>query len=368
MVALKVAILTGFDPYEYKGGLEKYILNLVKVLRHKKYEIEIFFPKNFRTFKDIFSYTSKIKNEIEKNYELLIMNSPYSAFAYDFNIKKIVIFHGSFRAMAEYTKDYIKVEDYLSWYYVYGIVESMNLFSPYNIVVSPFLKTLLEKLYGEGDKKKQLIVIESGVDTNKFKPIVNKGALREKYGIPKDAFVGLFVGRNDSTKGYDIFTKVFGETKKYVYWIQALSSGGVNQYEILPIKTFKEVNENTMIELYNLSDFTYLPSRFEGFGYSFVESLSCCTPAITTDIGIAREFSGLWNELKIRDPKGDLEYMIEVSIKAIKLLKEYPYIRYYLGNLGREEVLRKYSMEIWEKKILKLINKLINHTSSSPNE
>jgi len=180
--------------------------------------------------------------------------------------------------------------------------------------------------------------------------------------------VGLFVGRNDSTKGYDIFTKVFGETKKYVYWIQALSSGGVNQYEILPIKTFKEVNENTMIELYNLSDFTYLPSRFEGFGYSFVESLSCCTPAITTDIGIAREFSGLWNELKIRDPKGDLEYMIEVSIKAIKLLKEYPYIRYYLGNLGREEVLRKYSMEIWEKKILKLINKLINHTSSSPNE
>jgi len=153
MVALKVAILTGFDPYEYKGGLEKYILNLVKVLRHKKYEIEIFFPKNFRTFKDIFSYTSKIKNEIEKNYELLIMNSPYSAFAYDFNIKKIVIFHGSFRAMAEYTKDYIKVEDYLSWYYVYGIVESMNLFSPYNIVVSPFLKTLLEKLYGEGDKK-----------------------------------------------------------------------------------------------------------------------------------------------------------------------------------------------------------------------
>jgi len=128
------------------------------------------------------------------------------------------------------------------------------------------------------------------------------------------------VGRSDTTKGYDIFKTVAEYTYKDVFWIQCLSTGGLKDVAISSIpKTFYEVSNDIMPEIYNLADFVFKPSRYEGFGYTVVEAFACKVPVISLYTGIFKIFSKIVPDLCIGYPKNELESIIERSLKTIKI-------------------------------------------------
>ena len=45
------------------------------------------------------------------------------------------------------------------------------------------------------------------------------------------------------------------------------------------------LDQDTLREIYNISDVSVLPSRFEDFGLVAVEALACGTPVIVSDVG-----------------------------------------------------------------------------------
>ncbi len=357
----KVAILTGFNPFKYKGGAEKYTLQLKKVLEKNNIKVEIMFPSTFKSPKDLYIFCNKIKSYIENDFDLLIYNSPYGLFSNIFKISKIAIIHGSFRMMALNTKNFIKTYDFLRWFHMDGMIEFTNIQNADLVIaVSKYTKNNIKTLYPQISNKR-IEIIKNSIDTDFFKPIQDKILLRKKYKIPENVIVGLFVGRTDSTKGYDIFKEVYRQTRKNIYWIQALSSGGINQYEPLYIPTYKEVEPEVMVELYNISDFVYLPTRYEGFGFAFLESLACKTPALTSNVGIATEFKGIWKDFKL-DIHLSREQIIKSSLLLLELLIKYRNLRLHLGDLGHKIVKNKFNMNKWEEKIIKIV---LSQTSSS---
>jgi len=357
----KIALLTGFDPIKYKGGIEKYSLQFKDCLEQNNINVEIIFPPHLQSPKDLYKFCKKIKSYIENNFNLLIYNSPYGLFSNMFNIPKIGILHGSFRMMALNTKNVISYEDYFRWFHMDGMIEFVNINnSNVLIAVSNYVKNNIKKLYRQTNN---IHVINNAIPTDFFKPVKETNKLRKKLNLPTQVTIGLFVGRNDSTKGYDIFQEVYKRTKDKIFWIQALSSGGLNQYHILPIPTYREVSAEVMQELYNASNFVYLPSRYEGFGLAFVESLSCGKPAITTNVGVATDFTGVWNDFKI-DPTLPKEEFIQRSVELITMLTKHSNLAVHLGNVGRSIVKQRFSLKNWESKILNLI---LSYTSSSAN-
>jgi len=365
MKALKIAILTGYDPYTYRGGIEQYSLKLKEVLSRKGIETEILFPTSLSSPYDLYKFFIEKKTYIEKNYDLILYNSPYGLFVNLLNIPKIAIIHGSFRKMALNTKGLIRQEDFLRWFHMDGLIEYLNInLADRVIAVSNYLKNIIIELYGQ-HLYTNITVVNNCIDTDIFKPIKSRQSLRRKYNLPLNAFIGLFVGRNDATKGYDIFREVFFHTKKKVLWIQAISSGGLNQYNLLPIKTFKEVDTQTMVDLYNLCDFVFLPSRFEGFGLAYIESLACATPAITSNVGIALDFKNLWEELKF-DTLLPMDALIRRIKDIISFIKR-KHIATYIGKQGRILIKKKYSSKIWGDIVFNEIKALLNQTSSSAN-
>src|SRR2546428_7204487 len=112
-------------------------------------------------------------------------------------------------------------------------------------------------------------VIPNGIDTTAFRPM-GQARGRDTLGLPPDATIGLFVGRPDHTKGYDTFLRVARRMPE----VQFLVAGGSrtaprNQGPL------RRIPASHMPWWYSASDFFFLPSRYEGFGLSTIEALSC---------------------------------------------------------------------------------------------
>jgi len=348
----RIAILTGFNPEKYKGGLERYILSMKTILCNYGYDVEILFPEKYTHPIDMFAFISGIKAYL-KSFDLLIYHSPYGVFVSDIPIPKLCIVHNSFRKMGLITHNLIPKRNFYEWYFLYGFIEGINIVNADKvIVVSNYLENVIKELFNFSEK---IVTIPNALDINLFKDLKKKKELRIKYDIPDNAYVGLFIGRNDATKGYDIFKKVYKKSKNFVYWIQVISSGGINQYRLLHIKTYKEIDVKEIVELYNLADFSFFPSRFEGFGYTFIESFACKTPAIITDTGIGKEMKGLFENIKLKCG----ENWVEKSFKIIKALKNDKILYKMLQEEGRRFVEDKFSMTKWEAKFLDVVKQFI---------
>ena len=106
-------------------------------------------------------------------------------------------------------------------------------------------------------------VIPIGVDINVFKPLSNKKELREKYNLPKDKEIGIWIGTTHPMKG---FTKLMEYAAKNpnIHWIlvwkwekEALYIENCNNYVQIP--------QNQINELLNAADFFLSTSQLKPY-------------------------------------------------------------------------------------------------------
>lgn len=149
-----------------------------------------------------------------------------------------------------------------------------------------------------------LIINPLGIDTEKFAPINNKEGLRDKYGIEKDAFVILWLGRfsaGDKADLYPLLKAFSGLVKdnpnKCLKLIMAgYQPAGTNYVEALKNAISEMgISENVIFmqdhdvskrfELYNVSDVFTSPidNIQETFGITPIEAMSCGIPQVVSE-------------------------------------------------------------------------------------
>ena len=207
----------------------------------------------------------------------------------------------------------------------------------------------------------------SGVNIKKFN-INNKDRwhyeIRNKYNIPKNAIVFIFVGRVTKDKGINELFFAFRElikNKDNVYLLMVgpeENSGSVNENLYEWSKNNKKIIycgfTNEVEKYLAASDIYVLPSYREGFGSAVIEAESMGLPVIVTDIPGPTDAMKK-NSTGIVVKKGsakELKYAMDILIKDASLRMMY-------GNNAHEFVIQKFEQQQLFEKILLDRNELL---------
>ncbi|MGB9838050.1 glycosyltransferase family 4 protein [Methanothermobacter sp.] len=196
-------------------------------------------------------------------------------------------------------------------------------------------------------------LIPPAVDPETYKP--GNSNLREKYGIPEDSKIVLFVGamnRGHRHKGVDVLLRAFSKIEDEDNYLVLAGSGDmIPEYrklaESLSIADkavfMGFVSENQLIDLYRTSDILVLPTLTiaEGFGMVLIEANACGTPVIGSKVGgikyVIRD-----GETGILVPPGDPVALAD----AITRILEDEELAARMGSNGRRMVMENYT---WDK-------------------
>ncbi len=144
-------------------------------------------------------------------------------------------------------------------------------------------------------------VILHGIDVDEFSPSKDRTALRAKLGLDPDALIVGCFGRLREQKGTDIFVEAMlqllpqhpnahgiimgGVTRDQQSLVNDLkakiaSAGLTDRLRILP-----EDKGFTIAPWFQASDIYVAPQRWEGFGLTPLEAMSCGVPVVATRVG-----------------------------------------------------------------------------------
>ncbi len=160
------------------------------------------------------------------------------------------------------------------------------------MTVSRFLKDYVMAQHGLADAEVQ--VTENGVDHDVFRPETRKlyrNRVRDKLGIPRDAFVVLFLGGRWFDKGVPFLIEALGKMPDRNAHLVIVGKGDVG--------FFSEFARDNGVEdrvrfvaptgspqwFYGMADCFGFPSDAEGFPLVIGEAASCGLPLITTAVG-----------------------------------------------------------------------------------
>lgn len=135
---------------------------------------------------------------------------------------------------------------------------------------------------------------------------VDKGALRDKYGIPKEKTVFLSVAILEKRKRIyetvEVFKDVLACRNDFVFII---AGQGPEKEKILQFVNRYSLNDNVEIydyidgqekeEIFFLADVFIFNSSNESFGVTLLEAVSHCLFVITTPVGIASDTEKVFN-------------------------------------------------------------------------
>ncbi len=146
---------------------------------------------------------------------------------------------------------------------------------------------LKEKVEKSALAQKNIHVIPNGIDTSIFKS-GDKIQARMELGLPKDKKIMLFAangGLENIDKGGDLVKEIaqkFQNDKNVIFLVIGENSERIDKNCIF----FKyEKDESKMAKYYCASDLLLFPSKAETLPLSILESMSCGTPAICSNVG-----------------------------------------------------------------------------------
>ncbi|WP_298840315.1 glycosyltransferase family 4 protein [uncultured Roseobacter sp.] len=144
-------------------------------------------------------------------------------------------------------------------------------------------------------------VILHGIDAEEFAPPGDRAALRSRLGLDPDALIVGCFGRIREQKGTDLFVDAMidllprhpkaqgiimgGVTREQQAFVDGLKSraeaaGLADRLRILP-----EDKGFTIAPWFQASDIYVAPQRWEGFGLTPLEAMSCGVPVVATRVG-----------------------------------------------------------------------------------
>jgi len=353
----RAALLTAYDPRVYKGGIERYVLQLMDLLDHAGVAVEIFSlregsgPPGFhnRLYADILDIGRRVQAR-QREFDLVISNGFYGVGYFPRQAPTYNIFHATHAAFAEAVRPVIAPVTWLEWSVMCGYLGEMTCGTYANrIAVSPEVARELSVHYGFDSAR----VVESGVDLDRFRPPSDRAGLRARLGVGDDEFVALFVGRFDVTKGADLLGEVVEATPE-VTWLLVLGSGGGEcPLAARPnVRIVNEVDAADMPDVYGAADVLFFPSRYEGFGLVVVEAMACGVPVLSAPVGVARSLfaAETYDGCLLPDP-ADGRAFVAAAIEGLGRMHSQPRRREDLAAEGRRTVEGRFGIDRWRREM-----------------
>jgi len=155
-----------------------------------------------------------------------------------------------------------------------------------------------------GVPMQKITIVPNGIDLTEYSDLPYKGSFKKKFGLNNNEKIVLYLGRIHEIKGIDILVRAFekilhelgdvrlvivGPDDGYLCELEALIRTLGIQNNVLIVGPLYGKNK---IAAYVDADVYVLPSRYEIFGITVLESVACGTPIIITDAcGLADYFS-----------------------------------------------------------------------------
>jgi len=225
----------------------------------------------------------------------------------------------------------------------YGPVKEVNQI----ITISNYSKQRIVAHYSIDPDR--ILVAPVGINRTDLSPKSKKesNTFREAFGIPKSAFVVLYVGSEQRRKNLMSLVKALRIFARSVKELKFVKIG--RSQSIIGRRLFEEsirengLGENTLVldnvtrqQLacwYSMADIFVFPSVGEGFGIPALEAMSCSLPLITTSCTAIPEVTGT-SGLTVVDAFSPRDWA-----DAMLRLYESPNLRKELGEMGRERSL-----------------------------
>lgn len=216
-----------------------------------------------------------------------------------------------------------------------------------------------------GYNEEKIVVITNGFDGDKFRFSSQiRQEWRDSLSIDSQDIVIGSLGRWVPEKNYYNQLAAFsGIQKKYPHVVFLMGGRGVNEKNIQLTTECKRLGLSSSIrflgevsnpqEFYSSIDVLVLPSLTEGFPNVVGEAMCCEVPCVVTPAGDAPEIVG---ETGVVLDSYDAE---EIQIGIEKMLNLNNIDRRRLGNLARQRVVEKYSVQAMAEKYESLYHEVI---------
>ena len=215
------------------------------------------------------------------------------------------------------------------------------------IAVSEFVRRDLIAQFGLPAMRVRTIY--NGVDLDRFHPADGaRAAVRERFRIPDDSQMVLFVGNGFARKGLgflidalakvpDAHLLVVGSDRAAGSFLRRAYRGGVGSRVVFA------GNQPDAIDFFNAADALALPSLFEPFGNVAVEAMACGLPAmVSTQCGAAEVMPAAIRDYIVQDP-ADSE---EIARKLDAMLKDTKRLRPIVRGAAVEFTWEKHAREL----------------------
>ena len=144
----------------------------------------------------------------------------------------------------------------------------------------------------------KFVMFPTFIDFDLFKPC-GDGSCRQKFGVPPDARLIVFVGRLHEQKGVSLLIEAFGslQARRLGHVLLLVGDGGdkprlqeqVRVAGIQGVMFAGAVAHAGLAEVLTAADLFVLPSLWEGMPIVLLEALACGVPAVSTDVGQVRD-------------------------------------------------------------------------------
>lgn len=361
----RCAILTAFDPYSFKGGIETYTHQVVNLLQSREIAVDIYHtgsahctrenaapPLSLHSrFLDDLYRVGRSFYQVDYRYDFVIAHA-FFGFGYcPPRIPAFNIFHSTHVQYAEENRVLFSPEWYLEVKYLFGFgAERVSTIGRTIIAVSDEVAAEAAQHY----QAPAVSTVVTGVDRTVFFPRAQREALRQKFNIPADAFVGIFLARWDLDKGIDVLTEIM-DCASGVFWVLVLGTGSE-----CPLRgkvntaILENVDQTTVAEILSLADFLLHISRYEGFGLAPVEALACGLPIITTPVGVARSVCQHqpFSPLLLPPYTNGKDAVVVAAIDKIKRVRQDEALSRAIHTEGPLVVASKFDHRRWETDLL----------------
>jgi glycosyltransferase involved in cell wall biosynthesis len=210
----------------------------------------------------------------------------------------------------------------------------------------------------------RIAVIPNGIDTNRYMPSDRKGSLQDYLPPEFDGSVLITVGRLAEAKDHFTLLRAAKILKEKNISFFLFIAGDGELREVLDAEKEKmELNDTVCFlgtrtdvsDLLNESDVFVLPSKREGLPMVLLEAMATGLPVISSDVGGIGEVieNGKNGILVDAGNEHQLADAISELLSNDKKMKQ-------LGQSGRDQVLKKYSLDMISTQYMNLYRKILN--------
>lgn len=136
----------------------------------------------------------------------------------------------------------------------------------------------------------KVIVLNNGVDISNYRTLTDGRNVRQKLGIPADAFVIGHIGRFAEVKNHDFLVEIFQKMRTHNKFLLMIGSGEEKNKIVSKINDYGFNGRYLVLssrsdipELLSAMDVFVFPSKYEGLGIALVEAQEAKIPCFVSD-------------------------------------------------------------------------------------